>query len=521
MRLRRVLGMAIVGSIAAVAWQASDAQRYFDRARQLFERQGWDEAQEAATKALAADPRMGDAEMLLGLIATVRSQFAEAEKHFVRAVALQPENYQAHAYLGSTYLQQKRLPEAAAAFRKVLELNPHNVAAGYNLGLIELEQNSPAEALRHFEAVARANPSDVPTAIGKLESLLLLHKNLAAQKTAQQLQALLTDNDPRLFQVATLLARHGDPAAAVPLMERARRAFPESYDASYNLALACLQAEQYNRAAEVLQFFTGEQGKAEAFNLLGTVEEKRGRFGEAESAFEEAARRDSANEDYRFDYGNSLAQHGKLEPALAVFQAAVADLPKSWKLRLGLGSVSYLRGDYESSAEVLLDAVKLKPDDVPAYFLLGEVYDSAQRFQPAIETAFTTYLKTSPRDPWAYYHHAAMLYERAQTGGNNDYRVALANLDEALRLNANFAEAHFQQGLIAVAQGQTEQGITSLEKSVRLDPKLAAAHYRLGLAYQRLGEAQRAKAELDRFRTLKNEERYRGRVLESLSSIGR
>jgi tetratricopeptide (TPR) repeat protein len=279
--------------------------------------------------------------------------------------------------------------------------------------------------------------------------------------------------------------------------------------------------EQYSRAAEVLQPFTGEQGKAEAFNLLGAVEEKRGRFGEAERVFEEAARRESANEDYRFDYGNSLAQHGKLEPALAVFRAAVADLPKSWKLRLGLGSVCYLGGDYESSAQALLEAVKLKPDAVPAYFLLGEAYESAQRFQSAIETAFTTYLKTSPRDPWAYYHYAVILYARAQTGGNNDYRAASANLDEALRLNANFAEAHFQRGLIALAQGQTEQGITSLEKSVRLDPKLAVAHYRLGLAYRRLGEAQRAKEELDQFRTLKNEERYRGRVLKSLSSIGR
>jgi tetratricopeptide (TPR) repeat protein len=213
-------------------------------------------------------------------------------------------------------------------------------------------------------------------------------------------------------------------------------------------------------------------------------------------------------------------QHGKTEPALAVFRAAVAELPKSWKLRLGLGSVCYLGGDYSSAAQALLDAVKLKPDAAPAYFLLGEAYESAQSLQPAIEAAFTAYLKTSPRDPWAYYHYAGILYARAQAGEGTAYQAATASLDAALRLNANFAEAHYELGLIALAQGRTEQGIASLEKAVKLDPKLAAAHYRLGLAYQRVGQAARAKAELEQFRELKNEERYRGRILKSLSSVG-
>ncbi len=93
---------------------------------------------------------MGDAEILLGLIGTVRSQFADAEKHFVRAVAIEPRNYQAHSYLGSTYLQEKRFPEAAGAFRKVLELNPGNVTANYNLGLIALTQDSPARSVASF-----------------------------------------------------------------------------------------------------------------------------------------------------------------------------------------------------------------------------------------------------------------------------------------------------------------------------------------------------------------------------------
>jgi tetratricopeptide (TPR) repeat protein len=521
MRVRRVLEIAIVSSLSALAYQTSEAHRYFEQARQLFEQQQWDGAQAAAARALAADPRMGDAEILLGLVATARSEFAEAEKHLLRAVALEPQNYQAHAYLGSTYLQQKRLPEAAGAFRKVLELNPGNPAANYNLGLVAMAQGSPTEALRRFEMVAHTNGSDVPALIGMLESQLMLHKTRDARRTIGQLETLLSDRDPRLFQVAALLAQHGESPAAIPLMDRARQAFPQSYDVNYNLALACFQTAQYDRAAEVLRPFADSKGNAEAFDLLGMIEEKRGQADSAQQAFAQAARREAANEDYRFNYGNSLLQHGKVEPAVAVFRAAVSDLPKSWKLRIGMGSACYLSGDYEGAAEALLEAVRFKSDSATAFFLLGEAYDSAQRFQPAIAAAFSVYLKSAPRDPWAYYHYAAILYSSTQAGGRPDYEAAAAHLNEALRLNPNFAEAHCELGLIALAQGKIEPGIAALEKAINLDPRLAAAHYRLGLAYQRMGNAARAKEELNRFRALKDEAHYRGRVLESLGSMGR
>jgi tetratricopeptide (TPR) repeat protein len=290
-----------------------------------------------------------------------------------------------------------------------VELNPENVAATYNLGIITLAQDAPAEALRRFETAARTAPSDIPVLIGMLESQLLLHKTSDAHDTAGRIAVLVKDNDPRVFQIAALLAQHGESAAAIPLMERARQAFPQSYDVNYNLALACFQTARYTQAAAVLRPFTGPQGKAEASDLLGAIEEKRGHIDDAEHAFEEAAQREPVNEDYRFDWGNALLQHGKLEMAVQVLRRAVSDMPKSWRLRIGLGSANYLAGDYEGSAETLLEAIRLQPDAMIAYFLLGEAYDSAGRFRPAIETALTSYLKAGPRDPgptiiWALSH---------------------------------------------------------------------------------------------------------------------
>jgi tetratricopeptide (TPR) repeat protein len=515
----RVFAASVFCCVTAFAYQKPGAVQAFKEAHEFFDQQQWDKAQAAAEKALAADPSLGDAEILEGLIATLRSQFPEAEKHFVKAVALEPGNYQAHAYLGSTYLQEKRLSEADGAFRKVLQLNPGNAAANYNLGLIALQRNAATEALRRFETVLRVSRSDVPALTGVLTCHLMLRRTSDARRTAEQLQQLLQDRDPRLLQVAALLAEHGDSAAAIPILERVRQVFPQSWNVSYNLAVAYCQSARYDRAADIVRPFAGPQGKAEAFDLLGAIQEKQGRTAEVEQAFQEAAMREPSNEEYRFDYGNSFVQHGKVASAIEVFRAAVADLPRSWKLRAGLGSACYLAGDYESAAQALLEAVRLKPDATPAWFLLGEAYESATRSQPAIETAFGSYLKSAPRDAWAYYHYGAILYQRAQASGRADYHEAVLNLNQALRLDPKLAQAYLELGLIAMAEGKTEQSITALQKAVSLEPGLAAAHYRLGLAYQRLGNGTRAQEEMSRFRALKQDERERGRVLESLAAM--
>src|SRR5438034_98349 len=343
---------------------AGDARGWLLKAQQHFQRQQWEKSRQAAAKALEIDPTLGDAEVILGLIATMRSDFSEAEKHFLRAVSFEPRNPRTHAYLGSTYLQEKRLDAAARSFGKVLELDPGNSAARYNLGLVALAADRPGEALRHFEHVLEAHPRDA-------------------------------------------------------------------------------------------------------------------------------------------------------EAALRAFQQGVQEFPKSWKMRLGLGSALYLAGKYEEAARALLEAARIEPSAAPAYYLLGHAYESASSRQKEILAAFQAYLSKKPNDAWAYYHYGYMLYLLSQNEGQDTVALAKANVRKALDLNPSFPEALLQLGVMADSD---EEGIQLFERAVRLNPKLALAHYRLGLAYQRLGNAEKAKEEVDLFRKLKAEdvEAQRRSVLESL-----
>ena len=48
---------------------------------------------------------------------------------------------------------------------------------------------------------------------------------------------------------------------------------------------------------------------------------------------------------------------------------------------------------------------------------------------------------------------------------------ALANYDEALRLNPNFAEAYRNRGVTKAKLGKHEEAIAELEKAMRLKPE--------------------------------------------------
>ena len=498
---------------------SGEAESWFKQAQQYFEKHQWEKSRSAAMKALEINPALADAEVLLGLVATTQARLPEAERHLQRAVSLQPRNERAQGYLALVYLQQKRLSEAGQAFQKVLAINPRNRSASYNLGLIALNQEQPAEALVYFAKALQADQSDAAALIGLLESQLLLERRQEARLSVQKLKALLKPRDPRFFHAATLLALNGEYASAIPLMEQVRQVFPQSYDVSYNLALAYFRSEMPEKAADTLRFLLAQHRSAEAYNLLATVEEKRQQYLEAVRAYQKAAELEPGNENYRFDYANELLQHRTDQEAIELFATGVRDFPNSWKLRLGLGCAYYLAEKFDEAARVLLETIKIEPKLKLAYFFLGRTYEQAESFQPAITEAFRAYLGSNPEDAWAYYYYGIILYLRAQLDPQPDFQQAKSTLNRALVLKPAFAEAYLQLGIVLQREGRLEESIPVFNHAIQSDPKSAAAHYRLAVVCKRLGQADKARAEFDLFESLKSEseaEQERQKVIQFL-----
>ena len=77
------------------------------------------------------------------------------------------------------------------------------------------------------------------------------------------------------------------------------------------------------------------------------------------------------------------------------------------------------------------------------------------------------------------------------------WNAAIAEYDEAIRLDPKYALAYNNRGFAYINLGQHQRAIQDLDEAIRLDPKLALADKNRGFAYANLGQNQRAIQDLD------------------------
>ena len=73
-----------------------------------------------------------------------------------------------------------------------------------------------------------------------------------------------------------------------------------------------------------------------------------------------------------------------------------------------------------------------------------------------------------------------------------DYHGALANYDQAIKLDSNYAEAYFNRGYAYSYLGEKQKAIADYTQVIQLKPNYANAYYNRGIAYSNLGEKQKA-----------------------------
>jgi tetratricopeptide (TPR) repeat protein len=281
--------------------------------------------------------------------------------------------------------------------------------------------------------------------------------------------------------------------------------YPQSYDVNYNLALSYLRTGKYDQATQTLKPLLVQPKAAEAYNLLAQAKEKLQLPDQAILAYQKAVELEPGNENYRYDLAYALLQYASDEASIKAFSSGIRDFPNSWRMRVGLGSVYFLAGEYTQATQALLEAVKLEPNAKVAYYLLGKAYESEGDLKPAVREAFKAYLAKKPEDAWAYYHYGIMQYLEAQSVMPRDNDNAKSSLKTALSLNPDFAEAHLQIGIIEQMEGHLTESVQSLERAIQANPTLPAPHYRLAVVYQRLGDKDKSKTEFDLFEKLKSQ----------------
>jgi len=277
---------------------------------------------------------------------------------------------------------------------------------------------------------------------------------------------------------------------------------PANYDTAYNLALAYLEKGATESSRKIIEALLQRQDKAELHNLLGDVEEREGHVQQSAEQYEIAARMDPSEENL-FDLGNELLLHRGFQPALKVLDYATQKYPQSARLRVGLGVAHYSLGQYDQALDALCRAVDLDPKDTRALDFLGKMYDVAPAKASEVTSRLARFAREYPNNAAANYYYALSLRRRTTQSHSADAdQEAGKLLRQATRLRPDWADAHYQLGLLYEDELQPVNAIREYQTAVRLQPKFAKAHYRLARLYEKNGQRQLAQSEFQAFEAL-------------------
>lgn len=158
-----------------------------------------------------------------------------------------------------------------------------------------------------------------------------------------------------------------------------------------------------------------------------------------------------------------------------------------------LGRLSYDGHQYPAAIEHFKRAIELDPQMARAYDNLGLCYYYVNQNDLATanyEKAIALGKGAAQPSPWPYLNLAITQQFL------NKLDDAELNLRESLRLDPDFAKAHFQLGTVMEDEGKLEPALAELKEAARLDPSFAEPHMAIARIDHRLGRQDESKAEV-------------------------
>ena len=291
-----------------------------------------------------------------------------------------------------------------------------------------------------------------------------------------------------LILLGRSLARAGDQAAGVAILERTTVAYPDDIGAHIDLG-NLLKASSPPRVEEAIREYTAARAlRPESGHELSHALEDQGRGEEALSILRDLVHRRPSHGRDLVCYGTRLKRQGQIVEATAVLDRAIIALRAAIRLKpdsawthYHLGRALGEEGKYDETVVAYRKAIELNPDLAEAHNNLGLAL-SAQGKRDEAVAAYRKAIRLKPDLAEAHTNLGIALSAQ----GKRDEAVAASRA--ATLLKPDLAEAHYNLGTALSAQGKHVEAVAAYRKAIRLNPDLAEAHNNLGLALSAQGK---------------------------------
>jgi TolB-like protein/tetratricopeptide (TPR) repeat protein len=221
-------------------------------------------AASAARKALALDPDLVEAHVLLANVLQEQFHWAEAEAEYRRALQLSPNDADAHAGLAFWLLSQGRTDEAMTWEQRGRELDPLSIS-GANLAWILFQSHRYDQAIHELHSALAVDP-DETTALSYLGFALVANNQPADAIPVLEKAISISNGSPAaigvLIRAYAHAGRRGDALRLLAELQKRKKAGYVPAGAFVNAYLGLGETDQafawleqaYKEQSNILQF---------------------------------------------------------------------------------------------------------------------------------------------------------------------------------------------------------------------------------------------------------------------------
>ena len=498
---RRINGLALaLLAIGPLAYSQPRNTDQLTKVRQQIKAQKYEIAESLLWPIVSADPTNSKALLLLGDVRLGQKRYPEAEALFRRVLQLDSPNREAVRKLASSLLLQNRLSDAAQFLEEAVAEPGGDLSLRIELAQVYVRQSDYPKAASIFQRVSR---SAIPAeAIPSLAAAML---GSGDRTGIEELPSRLDGNKEATLELAQVLIKFKEPSLAIDTLLKIPTSSRKEARVLYLKGTAeAMLGHAESAIASLNESLRIDPKYAPSLRALGEIYAARKQFPQAVSHLERAQEADpELLPVYRELIEVSMASglHG-----LAEKYAFELEKRSSAPGDLYLSATALLQErEYESAERIFKAYLVHDPDDAKAHLGLGLSLLNEQKFPEAQSELERAIAIDSTLIEAEYSLGVTALKE-----GNQ--QKALEHFQHVLKVQPQHAAALLDSGTIYLQEGDLQKAKESLEASELADPEVPDTHYQLSLLYKRLGNADEARQQMDKFQSMKQAARNKGKA---------
>lgn len=165
----------------------------------------------------------------------------------------------------------------------------------------------------------------------------------------------------------------------------------------------------------------------------------------------------------------ALAQTGEYEQAIADYTSALQINPSDANIYSNRAAIYLLLGAYDRAQADLNEALKLEPENPKVQYNQGALYLKQGANDKALEHFSGMISKSIGATKDVFGSRAVIYLKRGQIN------EALADLDQAIKLDPNFYDGHMNRGTANAMLGRSKEALADFDQALKLNPNSADA----------------------------------------------